>query len=206
MSIIGNLPANLTNGSTADATQVMSDLNFIVNQVNANATPLGTLTAPSGTRVLFQQASPPVGWSADTSAAMTDCTVRINSATAGGTGGTAGWGTWNAQTLNINAFTLSIAQLPAHTHTDAGHTHGVTDPTHTHGVAGGGAILTNQSSANVAQQGGAYSAQNLANAATGISINTGVANIQNTGSGAVIQPTYTVPNIKYADFVMGVKQ
>ncbi|KWN79007.1 hypothetical protein WM24_28500 [Burkholderia ubonensis] len=36
-NIIGNLPNNLANGTTADASQVMADLNFIVNQVNANA-------------------------------------------------------------------------------------------------------------------------------------------------------------------------
>ena len=35
--VVGALPFNLTNGSTADATQVMSNYNFIVNQVNANA-------------------------------------------------------------------------------------------------------------------------------------------------------------------------
>ncbi|MDN8066208.1 tail fiber domain-containing protein [Burkholderia vietnamiensis] len=39
--IIGTLPAILQNGTTADASQVMSDLNFIVNQVNANAQPVG---------------------------------------------------------------------------------------------------------------------------------------------------------------------
>lgn len=38
--IIGALPVTLTNGTTADATQVMSDFNWIVNQVNANAAPL----------------------------------------------------------------------------------------------------------------------------------------------------------------------
>lgn len=35
--IIGPLPVTLTNGTTADATQVMADLNWIVNQVNANS-------------------------------------------------------------------------------------------------------------------------------------------------------------------------
>lgn len=40
--IVGALPANLINGTTADATQVMADLNWIVNQVNANAAPLAT--------------------------------------------------------------------------------------------------------------------------------------------------------------------
>jgi hypothetical protein len=38
--IIGALPAQLTNGTTADATQVMADLNWIVNQVNGNAASL----------------------------------------------------------------------------------------------------------------------------------------------------------------------
>ncbi len=36
-TIIGSLPITLTNGTTADATQVMADLNWIVNQVNTNA-------------------------------------------------------------------------------------------------------------------------------------------------------------------------
>jgi len=38
--IVGTLPSTLTNGTTADATQVMADLNFIVSQVNGNAAPL----------------------------------------------------------------------------------------------------------------------------------------------------------------------
>lgn len=37
MTIISTLPYTLTNGSTADATQVMADFNQIVNNVNANA-------------------------------------------------------------------------------------------------------------------------------------------------------------------------
>lgn len=37
MTIIGNLPTTLANGTTADASQVMADLTYIVNQVNANA-------------------------------------------------------------------------------------------------------------------------------------------------------------------------
>lgn len=38
--IVGTLPNTLANGQTADATPLMADLNFIVNQVNANAAPL----------------------------------------------------------------------------------------------------------------------------------------------------------------------
>lgn len=40
MAIIGTLPNTLTNGTTADATQVMADFNKIVNDVNANAAAL----------------------------------------------------------------------------------------------------------------------------------------------------------------------
>lgn len=56
MSIVGALPISLTNGSVADANQVMTDLNFIASQVNANALPLagGTMTGPlSGTSATF---------------------------------------------------------------------------------------------------------------------------------------------------------
>src|SRR5258706_14442195 len=40
--IVGALPSTLLNGTTADATQVMADLNWIVNQGNPNAAPLAT--------------------------------------------------------------------------------------------------------------------------------------------------------------------
>lgn len=40
--IVGTLPNTIANGQTADATPLMADLNYIVNQVNANAAPLAT--------------------------------------------------------------------------------------------------------------------------------------------------------------------
>jgi hypothetical protein len=40
MAIIGALPVNLTDGTTADASQVMADFNYIANQVNAGAMPI----------------------------------------------------------------------------------------------------------------------------------------------------------------------
>lgn len=62
MSIIGTLPNNIQNGQLEDATPLMADFNFIVNQVNANACPAtsvssvlkgngsgGTIAAVSGT-------------------------------------------------------------------------------------------------------------------------------------------------------------
>lgn len=46
MGIIGTLPVQLANGTIADASQVMADLNFIANQVNANAQPAGSYLLP----------------------------------------------------------------------------------------------------------------------------------------------------------------
>ncbi|RQQ54304.1 tail fiber domain-containing protein [Burkholderia stagnalis] len=51
MAIIGTLPVSLSNGTTADASQVMSDLNFIVNQVNANAVPTNVTSLASLTSI-----------------------------------------------------------------------------------------------------------------------------------------------------------
>jgi hypothetical protein len=50
MAIIGALPVTLTNGTIADATQVMADFNYILGQVNANAAPItgGTYLALTG--------------------------------------------------------------------------------------------------------------------------------------------------------------
>ena len=54
MSIVPALPYQLTNGTTADASQVMADLNAIASGVNTYAAPLasptfaGTVTMPDG--------------------------------------------------------------------------------------------------------------------------------------------------------------
>ncbi|WP_017776695.1 tail fiber domain-containing protein [Paraburkholderia kururiensis] len=55
MAIIGTLPNNLANGTTADASQVMADLNFIVNQTNANAQPAGNYMLANVTTLSLQQ-------------------------------------------------------------------------------------------------------------------------------------------------------
>lgn len=184
MSIIGSLPDNLTNGTTADASQVMADLNFIVNQVNANATPLGTLAAPSGTRVPFNQASAPAGW-------VTDATLNDNvmwiSAGAGGVNSSAAQlfssfinGAWTS-----GGTAISTAQLPPHSHpvSDPGHTHGVNDPGHSHTFYPTGA---NGGSTGFTLSGFPTSPQVTGTSGTGISIQTsgtGVGTL-NTGSGA----------------------
>jgi len=165
------------------------------------------LYAPAGTRIPMQQAAPPLGWTSDTSTPMTDCSMRINSGTGGGNGGTTGWSSWNfGGVFNVNAFSLSIAQLAAHAHTDVGHGHGVNDGGHAHllGAAycylAGGGDLSGNGGTNVHYQNNGTTA-----ATTGVSIQAGFAGITNTGSGAAIQPNYTTPQVKYADHIMAVK-
>jgi hypothetical protein len=80
-----------------------------------------SLVAPSGTKMVFYQASAPTGW---TAVAVNDKFLRVVSA--GGTGGTAG-GSGLAPSSSITL---------AHTHTVASHTH--TGPSHTHSISASG--------------------------------------------------------------------
>ena len=52
MPIVGTLPFPLVNGTTADATQVQGDLQFIADQVNANAAPIGITGTNLGSSAL----------------------------------------------------------------------------------------------------------------------------------------------------------
>lgn len=52
MSIIGALPVTLSNGTTADATQVMTDFNWIVSQTNANGAALAGGNAFTGPQTI----------------------------------------------------------------------------------------------------------------------------------------------------------
>jgi hypothetical protein len=69
-------------------------------------------TFPSGTTMLFQQTAAPTGWTKQT--AINDYGLRVTSGTAGTTPGTA-FSTVFAQTTVGNT-TLSVAQIPTHTH------------------------------------------------------------------------------------------
>lgn len=116
MAIIGSLPSTLTNGTTADATQVMADFNFIANQVNANATPVGTLTAPSGTRTVFHQAAAPTGWAIDTT--VTDHGLQVAQASGGGKVSNAtAYSSFLTGNWSTSGHALTAAEIPAHTHT-----------------------------------------------------------------------------------------
>lgn len=70
---------------------------------------------PSGTRMAFQQTAAPTGWTKDTTAAINDAAIRLTTGSVG-TGGDVGFETAFAD-QNTGATTLTIAQIPSHTHT-----------------------------------------------------------------------------------------
>ncbi len=169
------------------------------------------LIAPPGTRLLFNNTAVPLGWTQEVGAAFNDTSVRTVTGAGGGSAGSTTWGTWNfGGTFNVNTFTISTAQLPAHNHavTDPGHGHGISDPGHTHCMPGSSSISLGSGPSTVA---GHVADQpcpfGTGSSATGISVNGAGSNIsiQNTGSGSGIQPSYTTPNVKYSDYIIGVK-
>ena len=74
MAIVGTLPVTLANGTTADASQVMSELNFIANQVNANAVP-ATGASPTFAAVTVTGTSTLTGAASISTAAQLNLTV-----------------------------------------------------------------------------------------------------------------------------------
>lgn len=65
-----------------------------------------------GTKTLFYQAAAPTGWTQD--ASVNDRVLRVVSGSGGGTGGS-----WTISGISVDGHTLSIGEIPAHTHTFA---------------------------------------------------------------------------------------
>ena len=86
--------------------------------IGSGGTGQTTALIPSGTKMLFVQASAPVGWTQVTS--DNDKALRVVSGTGGGTGGSVAFTTaFGSQALSgtTSAVALTIDQIPAHTHT-----------------------------------------------------------------------------------------
>jgi len=90
---------------------------------------------PSGTKMVFYQASAPTGWTQDTT--NNDKALRVVSGSGGGTGGTHGLSSppstahthstpshSHTHTLSAGAHTLSTAEMPSHSHTPRGYSSG----------------------------------------------------------------------------------
>lgn len=93
-------------------------------------TTTGVVAFPAGTRMLFQQTAAPTGWTKDTTAAIDNGALRTVTGSAS-TGGTAAFTTaFTSRTpTGTNAASgstsLSIAQMPSHTHIQDAHNHTV---------------------------------------------------------------------------------
>lgn len=188
-----NSPLGTENVGTIMNQYIQAAFAFIA-QLNASLNPTGTLTAPSGTRLVMQQPSAPAGWYVDPNAALSDCAMRFNQSA--GIGGVNGWssffygGAFNGTTSST---AITTAQMPSHNHgvndpghnhgtwlSDPGHGHGVSDPGHHHQPASGASFWTNAGTSYIGQgsgNGAAIAEGTTSNVATGIGIQAAGSNI-----------------------------
>ena len=92
---------------------------------NSILTTASSVGFPSGTVMVFHQASAPTGWTKST--AQNNKALRVVSGTGGGSGGTHG---------------LSSPPSTAHTHTGGAHTHSTPAHTHSHTLSAGSHTLS----------------------------------------------------------------
>lgn len=104
----------------------------------------------SGTNMVFYQASAPTGW---TAVAVNDKFLRVvtSGGTGGSTGGTMAASTSLAHTHTTGDFTLTIAEMPAHSHTIATNAGAGTG-----GVANTGTPFNSNETTNSTGGGGAH--------------------------------------------------
>lgn len=223
-----NSPQGSENVGTDMNEYIQAAFAFIA-QLNATLNPIGTLTAPAGTRLVMQQAAAPAGWTVDTAAAFTDCAMRFNQTVT--QGGTAAWSSWNnGNTITTAGTALTTAQLPAHNHpiVDPGHAHGtaVSDPGHAHPIVDPGHVhQMNGTDTSPGSYPGfigpgvhANSSLPTQNSTTGISISSATTNIgvsiygsatgistSNTGTGATHTHAFVTPALKFADCIVAIK-
>ena len=93
--------------------------NVLTSNGTAWASASNTPPFTAGTKLIFPQATAPTGWTKDTTAAINDSILRFVTGTGGGSGGSVGVSTWAAQTTT-GGHTLTLAQIPSHTHTLSG--------------------------------------------------------------------------------------
>ncbi|MBN50022.1 MAG: hypothetical protein CMN85_10810 [Spongiibacteraceae bacterium] len=71
---------------------------------------------PSGTRMLFQQTTPPTGWTKETGGTYDDTALRIVTGAVGSRTATSAFSTVFGKTAT-DGHTLTVAQMPVHNHT-----------------------------------------------------------------------------------------
>ena len=105
---------NYISGLTSNAQAQFNALGVRVDSLEAS------LPAPTGTKLSFYNAAAPVGWTQD--ATKNDYMMRVVSTAGGGSGGTASpIVNDSTHTHTTGSHRLTIAEMPAHTHTYIGH-------------------------------------------------------------------------------------
>jgi hypothetical protein len=169
---------------------------------------------PSGTKMLFQQTSAPVGWTKDTT--HDNKALRVVSGTAR-SGGSINFTTAFAS-QNVGATTLTEAQIPGHTHafstttnSQGSHTHTINDPGHTHTLDRGNTSSTAGSGPMFFNGDGASGTRPTLSATTGISINSAGAHTHtlsgttnSTGGGASHTHSLDLA-VSYVDVIVATK-
>lgn len=91
---------------------------------------------PVGTRMIFVQATTPVGWTRVTE--HNNKALRIVSGNGGGSGGSVPFTTAlhpsRSVSVTVNGHTLTLAQIPSHTHVVSGNTNSAGEHTHSSGA------------------------------------------------------------------------
>lgn len=158
--------------AVGDSTTKLATTAFVITEVAA--------LLPVGTRLLFQQTTPPVGWTKETNSTYENATIRLTTGTIG-SGGAAGFtSVFSSRTPSgsIGSITLSQSNLAAHTHT-----------------------ITNMG----AMQASVGTGANGSNQRYGTASET----TSSVGSGTAFTPSFTGDamdfNIKYIDLVIGQK-
>ena len=106
-----------SNATEAEFKTFLNDFrNYVSYMLGSTGLPADSIVGgvPSGTKMLFAQATAPTGWTKDTT--HNDKSLRVVSNTGGGSGGSVAFSTVFGRTA-VDASSLSIAQLAAHTHT-----------------------------------------------------------------------------------------
>ena len=145
---------------------------------------------PSGTRMIFQQASVPPGWTQDTTV-QNDSLLRMVNGAGGGVYTASGVSAVLRGASSSDDTTLTVAQIPSHNH-------GVNDPGHVHQNTAYGAPVSN---------GGNWANTNSTSNPVTLTANsntTGIS-IQDTGGGSAHLHTLSELNVNALDVIVGVK-
>jgi microcystin-dependent protein len=99
----------LTSASTLSSSKLSGALPAIDGSSLTGVQPF-----PSGTKMVFFQASAPTGWTKDTT--QNNKVLRVVSSSGGGSGGSWATSSGPSHSLSAGAHTLSVSEMPSHGH------------------------------------------------------------------------------------------